>query len=110
MQFQVVQLMMIDCKHASSLFIQHRDIIPPPEVVSKLIAAKDKCDSRYFLHHYLHSLFEANPDVGRDYHDMQVCYDLIRESSNKMIAPESCGLGIYGLTNSRFNTSLVASC
>ncbi|XP_009787110.1 vacuolar protein sorting-associated protein 41 homolog [Nicotiana sylvestris] len=69
---KVVQLMMIDCKRAVLLLIQQRDLIPPSEVVSQLIAAKDKCDCRYFLHLYLHSLFEANPHSGKDYHDMQV--------------------------------------
>lgn len=70
---QVAQLMMIDCKRAVPLFIQHRDIISPSDVVSQLIAAKNKCDYCYFLHLYLHSLFESNPHAGRDFHDMQVC-------------------------------------
>lgn len=69
--------MMIDCKRAASLLVQHRDLIPPPEVVSQLVAARDKCDSRYFLHLYLHSLFEANPHAGRDYHDIQVCFFIL---------------------------------
>ncbi|XP_016478552.1 vacuolar protein sorting-associated protein 41 homolog [Nicotiana tabacum] len=69
---KVVQLMMIDCKRAVLLLIQQRDLISPSEVVSQLIAAKDKCDYRYFLHLYLHSLFEANLHAGKDYHDMQV--------------------------------------
>jgi hypothetical protein len=34
--------------------------------------ASNKCDSKYFLHLYLHALFEANPHVGKDFHDMQV--------------------------------------
>ncbi|KAL0436968.1 UNVERIFIED_CONTAM: Vacuolar protein sorting-associated protein 41 [Sesamum radiatum] len=58
---KVAQLMMIDCKRAVPLFIQHRDLISPSDVVSQLRAAKNKCDYRYFLHLYLHSLFEANP-------------------------------------------------
>lgn len=85
MREKVVQLMLIDCKHAASLFIQHRDLIPPPEVVSQLMAARDKCDSRYFVHLYLHSLFEANPHAGRDYHDMQV--ELYAEYDPKMLLP-----------------------
>lgn len=70
---QVAQLMMIDCKRAISLFIHHRDIVSPSDVVSQLVAAKTKCDYRQFLHLYLHSLFESNPHAGRDFHDMQVC-------------------------------------
>lgn len=70
---QVVQLMMLDCKHAVSLLIQNRDLITPSEVVSQLLSSGNKCDSRYFLHLYLHSLFEVNPHAGKDYHDMQVC-------------------------------------
>ena len=69
---QVVQLMMLDCKRAVSLLIQNKDLITPSEVVTQLLSASKKCDSRYFLHLYLHSLFEVNPHAGRDYHDMQV--------------------------------------
>lgn len=72
---QVVQLMKIDSKRAVSLLIQHRELITPFEVVSQLLAAKD--DSRYFLHLYLHSLFVANPDAGREFHDMQVYLEII---------------------------------
>lgn len=64
---------MIDCKRAIPLLIQHRDLIPPPEVVSQLMAAGNKGDSRYAMHLYLHALFETNPHAGRDYHDLQVC-------------------------------------
>ncbi|PPD88885.1 hypothetical protein GOBAR_DD14149 [Gossypium barbadense] len=69
---KVVQLMMLDCKHAVSLLIQNRDLITPSEVVSQLLSSGNKCDSRYFLHLYLHSLFEVNPHAGKDYHDMQL--------------------------------------
>lgn len=72
---QVAQLMMLDCKRAVPLFIQNRDMITPSEVVSQLMNAHNKCDSRYFLHLYLHALFEVNPHSGRDFHDMQVCLD-----------------------------------
>lgn len=64
--------MILDCKHAVSLLIQNRDLITPSEVVSQLLSAGNKCDSRYFLHLYLHSLFEVNPHAGKDFHDMQV--------------------------------------
>lgn len=63
---------MIDCKRAVPLLIQHRDLITPSEVVPQLLNASNKCDHRYFLHLYLHSLFEVNPHAGRDFHDMQV--------------------------------------
>ncbi|KAH0667020.1 hypothetical protein KY285_028226 [Solanum tuberosum] len=80
---KVLQLMMIDCKRAVLLLIQQRDLIPPSEVVSQLIAARDKCDYRYFLHLYLHSLFEVNLHAGKDYHDMQV--ELYADYDPKML-------------------------
>ncbi|KAK6144309.1 hypothetical protein DH2020_021129 [Rehmannia glutinosa] len=82
---KVAQLMMIDCKRAIPLFIQHRDLISPSDVVSQFIAAKNKCDYRYFLHQYLHSLFESNPHAGRDFHDMQV--ELYADYDPKMLLP-----------------------
>jgi hypothetical protein len=82
---KVLQLMMVDSKHATSLFIQNRDLITPSEVVSQLLAAKDNKDSRYFLYLYLHLLFVANPDAGRDFHDMQV--ELYAEYDSKMLLP-----------------------
>lgn len=69
---QVVQLMTLDCKRAVPLLIQNRDLITPSEVVSQLLNASKKSDSRHFLHLYLHSLFEVNPHAGREFHDMQV--------------------------------------
>ena len=66
---QVVQLMMLDCKHTVSLLIQNRDLITPFEVVK---SAGNKCDSRYLLHLYLHSLFDVNSHARKDFHDMQV--------------------------------------
>ncbi|GFZ20378.1 vacuolar protein sorting 41 [Actinidia rufa] len=82
---KVVQLIMIDCKRAVPLLTQHRDLINPSEVVSQLLAAGKKCDSRYFLHLYLHSLFVANPHAGRDFHDMQV--ELYADFDPKMLLP-----------------------
>ncbi|KAL1544094.1 Vacuolar protein sorting-associated protein 41 [Salvia divinorum] len=82
---KVAQLMMIDCKRAIPLFIQHRDIISSSDVVSQLMAAKTKCDYRHFLHLYLHSLFESNPHAGRDFHDMQV--ELYADYDPKMLLP-----------------------
>ncbi|CAN0916548.1 Vacuolar protein sorting-associated protein 41 homolog, partial [Linum grandiflorum] len=82
---KVVQLMMLDCKRAVSLFMQNREMISPPEVVSQLLSSKAQCDSRYFLHSYLHALFEANPHAGRDFHDMQV--ELYADYDPKMLLP-----------------------
>ncbi|KAA8550288.1 hypothetical protein F0562_001972 [Nyssa sinensis] len=82
---KVVQLMMLDCKRAVPLLIQHKDLITPFELVSQLLAAGNKCDSRHFLHLYLHSLFEANPHAGREFHDMQV--ELYADYDPKMLLP-----------------------
>ncbi|KAB1227360.1 hypothetical protein CJ030_MR1G005938 [Morella rubra] len=82
---KVVQLMMIDCKRVVPLLIQHRDFVTPSEVVPQLLNASNKCDHRYFLHQYLHSLFEVNPHAGRDFHDMQV--ELYAEYDPKMLLP-----------------------
>ncbi|CAN1131493.1 Vacuolar protein sorting-associated protein 41 homolog, partial [Linum perenne] len=80
---KVVQLMMLDCKRAVSLFMQNREMISPSEVVSQLLSSKAQCDSRYFLHLYLHALFEANPHSGKDFHDMQV--ELYADYDPKML-------------------------
>ncbi|KAJ6344892.1 hypothetical protein OIU78_007725 [Salix suchowensis] len=69
---KVVQLMMLDCKCTVPLLIQNKDLISPPDVVSQLLNASNKCDSKYFLHLYLHALFEVNPHAGKDFHDMQI--------------------------------------
>ncbi|XP_060169690.1 vacuolar protein sorting-associated protein 41 homolog isoform X1 [Lycium barbarum] len=82
---KVVQLMMVDSKRTVPLLIQHRDLIHPPEVVSQLMAARNKCDHRFLLHLYLHSLFEVNPHAGREYHDMQV--ELYADYDPKMMLP-----------------------
>ncbi|KAJ8551940.1 hypothetical protein K7X08_028383 [Anisodus acutangulus] len=82
---KVVQLMMVDSKRAIPLLIQHRDLIHAPEVVSQLMAARNKCDHRFLLHLYLHSLFEVNPHAGREYHDMQV--ELYADYDPKMMLP-----------------------
>ncbi|KAK9124041.1 hypothetical protein Sjap_013643 [Stephania japonica] len=82
---KVVELMMLDCKRAVPLLVQQRDLITPVDVVSQLIKASKRCDSRYFLHLYLHSLFETNPHAGKDYHDMQV--ELYADYDPKMLLP-----------------------
>ncbi|KAL1367705.1 hypothetical protein AAHE18_02G069700 [Arachis hypogaea] len=82
---KVVQLMMLDCKHVVPLLIQHRDLISPQEVVKQLLNADVKCDCRYFLHLYLHSLFEVNPHAGKDFHDIHV--ELYADYDPKMLLP-----------------------
>ncbi|XP_050281871.1 vacuolar protein sorting-associated protein 41 homolog isoform X1 [Quercus robur] len=82
-QEKVVQLMTIDCKHAVPLLIQNKDVITPSDVVSQLLNSSNKCDNRYFLHLYLHSLFEVNPHSGKDFHDMQV--ELYADYDPKML-------------------------
>ncbi|CBI17115.3 unnamed protein product, partial [Vitis vinifera] len=82
---KVVQLMMLDCKRAVPLLILHRDFITPSEVVSQLLDASKKCDSRYFLHLYLHALFEVSQHAGKDFHDMQV--ELYADYDPKMLLP-----------------------
>ncbi|XP_058097967.1 vacuolar protein sorting-associated protein 41 homolog isoform X2 [Magnolia sinica] len=82
---KVVQLMILDCKRAVPLLIQHRDLITPSEVVSQLLSASKKCDHRYFLHLYLHYLFEANPNAGKEFHDLQV--DLYADYEPQMLLP-----------------------
>lgn len=69
---QVVQMMKLDCKRAVALFIQNRDFISSHEVVKQLLNADNERDSRYFVHLYLHALFEVNPHAGKEFHDMQV--------------------------------------
>ncbi|MCL8600365.1 hypothetical protein NAB79_19205, partial [Proteus mirabilis] len=51
----------------------------------QLLNAGDESDSRYFLHLYLHSLFEVSPHAGKDYHDMQV--ELYADYDPKMLLP-----------------------
>ncbi|ONK76774.1 uncharacterized protein A4U43_C03F31990, partial [Asparagus officinalis] len=82
---KVVQLMILDSKKAVSLLIQHRDIIPPSEVVRQLLGAIKKCDSKYFLHFYLHSLFKVDDNAGREFHDLQV--ELYADYEPRMLLP-----------------------
>lgn len=64
--------MKLDSKKTVQLLIQHKDTIPPFEIVEELLNSTDN-DRRYFLHLYLHSLFETDIHAGREFHDMQVC-------------------------------------
>ncbi|XP_078150980.1 vacuolar protein sorting 41 [Carex rostrata] len=68
---KVVKLMKLDSRKTVQLLIQHRDTIPPYEIVEELLNSNDD-DRRYFLHLYLHSLFETDIHAGGEFHDMQV--------------------------------------
>lgn len=54
------------------MFIQHKDIIHPTQVVEQLLHSDKKCDKKYFLHLYLHSLYEIDLNAGWEFHDLQV--------------------------------------
>ncbi|KAK8456416.1 hypothetical protein SEVIR_3G019800v4 [Setaria viridis] len=82
---KVVNLMILDSKRTVHLLIQHRDIIPPYEVVEQLLHTNKKCDKRHFLHLYLHALFEIDIHAGKDFHDMQV--ELYADYEQRMLLP-----------------------
>ncbi|CAD6261788.1 unnamed protein product [Miscanthus lutarioriparius] len=82
---KVVNLMIVDNKRTVHLLIQHRDIIPPYEVVEQLLHTSKNCDKRYLLHLYLHALFEIDVHAGKDFHDMQV--ELYAEYEPRMLLP-----------------------
>ncbi|KAK1303126.1 hypothetical protein QJS10_CPB11g02298 [Acorus calamus] len=84
-QDKIVQLIILDCKRTVSLLIQHRAIIPPSVVVSQLLEASKKCDSKCFLHLYLHSLFEISLNAGKEFSDMQI--ELYADYEPKMLLP-----------------------
>ncbi|GKC49154.1 hypothetical protein Tco_1071899 [Tanacetum coccineum] len=71
--YALVVLYEIDRKYekAFALYVNYKDFITPAEVVSQLLAAKNECDSSYFLYEYLHALSEVNPHTGRYFQDMQ---------------------------------------
>ncbi|XP_062184439.1 vacuolar protein sorting-associated protein 41 homolog isoform X1 [Phragmites australis] len=82
---KVVNLMILDSKKTLYLLIQHRDIIPPYEVVEQLLHTSKNCDKKYLLHLYLHALFETDIHAGKDFHDMQV--ELYVEYEPRMLLP-----------------------
>ncbi|XP_031486112.1 vacuolar protein sorting-associated protein 41 homolog [Nymphaea colorata] len=82
---KVVYLMELDAKRSVTLFIQRRATISPFEVMSQLMDSKNKADYRYFIHLYLHSLFEVDPNAGKDFHDLQV--ELYAEYEPRMLLP-----------------------
>ncbi|KAJ1273442.1 hypothetical protein BS78_06G280800 [Paspalum vaginatum] len=82
---KVVNLMMLDSKRTVHLLIQHRDTIPPYEVVEQLLHTSKNCDRKYLLHLYLHALFEMDIHAGRDFHDMQV--ELYADYEPRMLLP-----------------------
>ncbi|XP_042448785.1 vacuolar protein sorting-associated protein 41 homolog [Zingiber officinale] len=82
-QDKVAELMLLDSKKAVNLLIQHRDLIPPSEIVERLFGTSRKCDKRHLVHVYLHALFEIDPQTGKDFHDLQV--ELYAEYEPKML-------------------------
>ncbi|XP_074574083.1 vacuolar protein sorting-associated protein 41 homolog [Curcuma longa] len=80
---KVAELMLLDSKRAVNLLIQHRDLIPPSEIVEQLLGTSKKCDKRHLVHLYLHALFENDPQAGKDFHDLQV--ELYAEYEPKML-------------------------
>ncbi|CAL5024780.1 unnamed protein product [Urochloa decumbens] len=82
---KVVNLMILDSKRTVHLLIQHRDIIPTYEVVDQLLHTDRNCDKRYFLHLYLHALFEIDIHAGKEFHDMQV--ELYADYEPRMLLP-----------------------
>ncbi|KAG6469839.1 vacuolar protein sorting-associated protein 41 homolog [Zingiber officinale] len=82
-QDKVAELMLLDSKKAVNLLIQHRDLIPPSEIVERLFGTSRKCDKRHLVHVYLHALFEIDPQAGKDFHDLQV--ELYAEYEPKML-------------------------
>ncbi|KAG6468085.1 hypothetical protein ZIOFF_072653 [Zingiber officinale] len=80
---RVAELMLLDSKKAVNLLIQHRDLIPPSEIVERLFGTSRKCDKRHLVHVYLHALFEIDPQTGKDFHDLQV--ELYAEYEPKML-------------------------
>ncbi|XP_078448521.1 vacuolar protein sorting 41 [Wolffia australiana] len=84
-QDKVVQLMMLDLRKAVAMLIQHRDITSVSEVISQLRSCPEKCDKNYFLHEYLHSLFEVDSNAGKDFHDLQV--GLYAEYEPRLLLP-----------------------
>uniref|UniRef100_A0A0D9XYG1 Vacuolar protein sorting-associated protein 41 homolog n=2 Tax=Leersia perrieri TaxID=77586 RepID=A0A0D9XYG1_9ORYZ len=82
---KVVNLMTLDIKRTVNLLIQHRDTIPPNEVVGQLLHTSKSCDKKHLLHLYLHALFETDMNAGKDFHDMQV--ELYAEYEPRMLIP-----------------------
>lgn len=84
-QDKVVQLMLLDSERAVSIFIQHKDVISPADVVGRLLGSSSKTDIRHVLHIYLHTLFEIDPNVGWEFHDLQV--ELYADFDQRMLLP-----------------------
>lgn len=86
--FQALPLMQLDGKIGVALLVQHRNSVPPAEVVSQLQRAGTDSKYRQLLHLYLHELFEKDPNAGKDFHGLQVLYQDLLENKWE-------GLGSY---------------
>ena len=64
--------MKMDTKRAIKLLIDHIEEISPQNVYDQIHAVESAETSRSFKHQYLHSLFEYNPEIGSQFHSLQV--------------------------------------
>lgn len=71
-EIQVEYLMKMDTKRAIKLLIDHIEEISPQNVYDQIHAVESAETSRSFKHQYLHSLFEYNPEIGSQFHSLQV--------------------------------------
>lgn len=77
--------MILDSKKTVSLLVQHHDIMPPSEVVGQVLGSIKKCDGKYFLYLYLHSLFEVDSNAGKEFHDLQVTHCFLYDEYSEYI-------------------------
>lgn len=82
---KALPLMQLDGKKGVVLLVQHRNNIPPAEVVSQLQKAGTDNRYRHLLHLYLHELFERDPNAGKDFHGLQV--ELYAEYEPRLLLP-----------------------
>lgn len=82
---KALALMRLDGKKGVALLVQHRNDVPPSEVLSQLQKAGTVDNSRHLLHLYLHELFEKDPNAGKDFHDLQV--ELYAEYEPRLLLP-----------------------
>jgi hypothetical protein len=82
---KVVPLMRLDGKRAVQLLVNQSNRIEPSEVVSQLQTGGADENLRKYLHLYLHGLFEKDPNVGKDYHGLQV--ELYADYEPRLLLP-----------------------
>eukprot|EP00250_Pteridium_aquilinum_P016332 c23054_g2_i1 orf=454-3357(-) len=82
---KALPLMQTDGKKAVALLVEHRNNVPPSEVVSQLQRAGADNKFRHLLHLYLHELFEKDPNAGKDFHGLQV--ELYADYEPRLLLP-----------------------